>query len=121
MLAAGSVPTETIASRGVTPRAWSAALRPRERAWMPSAIGRPRSSLAVTGGVSLSSGDPRFDEVGDPPALLRGAALNVMINLASLSDAAQVKVLSEELDRALEGTAEQRQRVTDFVESRVAR
>ena len=54
-------------------------------------------------------------------AALRGAALNVMINLASLSDAAQVKVLSEELDRALEGTAEQRRRVTDFVESRVAR
>lgn len=54
-------------------------------------------------------------------AALRGAALNVMINLAWLSDAAQVKVLSEELDRALEGAAEQRRRVTDFVESRIAR
>ncbi len=54
-------------------------------------------------------------------AALRGAALNVMINLAGLTDAVQVKVLSEELDRALEGTAEQRRRVTDFVESRVAR
>ena len=54
-------------------------------------------------------------------AALRGAALNVMINLAGLTDAAQVKVLSEELDRTLEGTAEQRRRVTDFVESRVAR
>jgi formiminotetrahydrofolate cyclodeaminase len=54
-------------------------------------------------------------------AALRGAALNVMINLASLKDAAQVKVLSEDLDRALDGTDEQRRRITDFVESRIAR
>jgi formiminotetrahydrofolate cyclodeaminase len=54
-------------------------------------------------------------------ACLRGAALNVMINLASVKDPAQVKMLSEDLDRALEGTDEQRRRITDFVESRIAR
>ena len=52
---------------------------------------------------------------------LRGAALNVMINLASVKDPAQVKVLSEHLDRALDGSEEQRRRITDFVESRIAR
>lgn len=52
---------------------------------------------------------------------LRGAAMNVMINLASLEDAGQVKALSEELDRALEGSEEQRARVVEFVESRIAR
>ena len=52
---------------------------------------------------------------------LRGAAMNVMINLASLDDAAQVKALSEELDRALDGSEQQRARVVDFVESRIAR
>ena len=54
-------------------------------------------------------------------AALRGAALNVMINLASIKDPAQVKVLSEDLDRVLEGAEEQRKRITDFVESRIAR
>ena len=54
-------------------------------------------------------------------AALRGAALNVMITLASVKDAAQVKALSEDLDRALEGTDEQRKRIMDFVESRIAR
>jgi len=52
---------------------------------------------------------------------LRSAALNVMINLASLKDAAQVKALSEDLDRAVDGADEQRKRITDFVESRIAR
>lgn len=52
---------------------------------------------------------------------LRGAAMNVMINLASLDDAGQVKALSEELDRALEGSEEQCARVVQFVESRIAR
>src|SRR6266513_1383295 len=51
---------------------------------------------------------------------LRGAALNVMINLASVKDAAQVKVISEHLDRAVDGSDEQRRRITDFVESRIA-
>lgn len=54
-------------------------------------------------------------------ASIRGAALNVMINLASLEDAAQVKALSEELDRALDGADEMRDRVVDFVGSRIAR
>lgn len=52
---------------------------------------------------------------------LRGAALNVMINLAALEDAGQVKVLSEELDRAVDGSEEQRARVLQFIESRIAR
>ena len=52
---------------------------------------------------------------------LRGAALNVMINLASVKDAAQVKALSEDLDRAVDGADQQRKRITDFVESRIAR
>ena len=52
---------------------------------------------------------------------LRGAALNVMINLASIKDAVQVKALSEDLDRAVDGADAQRTRITDFVESRIAR
>jgi len=52
---------------------------------------------------------------------LRGAALNVMINLASVKDAAQVKALSEDLDRAVDGAEAQRKRISDFVESRIAR
>ena len=54
-------------------------------------------------------------------AALRGAAMNVMINLASLKDHAQVKALSEDLDRALDGADAERKRITDFVESRIAR
>ncbi len=54
-------------------------------------------------------------------AAIRGAALNVMINLASIRDAGQVKALSEDLDRALDGLEEQRKRILDFVESRIAR
>ena len=54
-------------------------------------------------------------------AALRGAAMNVMINLASLKDHGQVKALSEDLDRALEGAEAQRKKITDFVESRIAR
>ncbi len=54
-------------------------------------------------------------------AALRGAAMNVMINLSSLKDRAQVKALSEDLDRAIEGAEVQRKRITDFVESRIAR
>jgi formiminotetrahydrofolate cyclodeaminase len=52
---------------------------------------------------------------------LRGAALNVMINLASVKDPAQVKALSDHLDRAVDGSDEQLRRITDFVESRIAR
>ena len=54
-------------------------------------------------------------------AALRGAAMNVMINLASLKDHGQVKALSEDLDRALEGADAARTKITDFVESRIAR
>ena len=54
-------------------------------------------------------------------AALRGAAMNVMINLSSVKDRAQVKVLSEDLDRAIDGADALRTRITDFVESRIAR
>lgn len=54
-------------------------------------------------------------------AALRGAAMNVMINLASLKDRAQVKAMSEDLDEALDGADAVRKRITDFVESRIAR
>jgi glutamate formiminotransferase / formiminotetrahydrofolate cyclodeaminase len=54
-------------------------------------------------------------------AALRGAAMNVMINLASVKDGAQVKALSEDLDRAVDGAEGQRKKITDFVESRIAR
>jgi len=52
---------------------------------------------------------------------LRSATLNVMINLASLDDAAQVKALSEELDRVMDGADEIAERVQDHVTSRIAR
>lgn len=54
-------------------------------------------------------------------AAIRGAALNVIINLASVQDAAQVKVLADDLDRAVDGAEDQRRRITEFVESRIAR
>lgn len=54
-------------------------------------------------------------------AAIRGAALNVIINLASVQDAAQVKALSDDLDRAVDGAEDQRKRITEFVESRIAR
>lgn len=54
-------------------------------------------------------------------AALRGAALNVMINLASLKDAAQVKSLSEDLDRCIDGADVLRTRILDPVEARIAR
>ncbi len=54
-------------------------------------------------------------------AALKGAALNVIINLASLKDAAHVKTLSEDLDRAVEGVDELRKSILDSVEARIAR
>ncbi len=54
-------------------------------------------------------------------AALRGAALNVMINLASLKDAAHVKSLSEELDRCVEGADGLRKSILDSIEARIAR
>lgn len=54
-------------------------------------------------------------------AALRGAALNVMINLAWLRDATQVKALSEELDRVVDGSEAQRKLILQTVESRIAR
>jgi len=54
-------------------------------------------------------------------AALKGAALNVTINLASLKDAAQVKSLSEDLHREVDGAEELRERILDSVESRIAR
>lgn len=52
---------------------------------------------------------------------IRGAALNVMINLASLADATHVKALSEELDRAVDGADAVRAAVVARVEAKIAR
>jgi glutamate formiminotransferase/formiminotetrahydrofolate cyclodeaminase len=52
---------------------------------------------------------------------IRGAALNVMINLASLADATHVKALSEELDRAVDGAEALRAAVVERVEAKIAR
>lgn len=52
---------------------------------------------------------------------IRGAALNVMINLASLRNATQVKALSEELDQVLAGADALRGGVIERVEARIAR
>jgi glutamate formiminotransferase/formiminotetrahydrofolate cyclodeaminase len=52
---------------------------------------------------------------------IRGAALNVMINLASLADATHVKALSEELDRAVDGAEALRAEVVERVEAKIAR
>ncbi len=54
-------------------------------------------------------------------AALQGAALNVMINLASLKDAAEARSLSEDLGRATLGADELRTRILDSVEERIAR
>jgi glutamate formiminotransferase/formiminotetrahydrofolate cyclodeaminase len=54
-------------------------------------------------------------------AALRGAALNVMINLASLADATHVKALSEELDLAVDGADALRATVVERVEAKIAR
>src|SRR2546428_38359 len=83
------------------------------------------SDRPVPGGGTATATPATVSDIGVGAlmgeAALRGAALNVMINLASVKDAAQVKALSEDLDRALEGTDEQRKRIMDFVESRIAR
>src|SRR5713226_9844338 len=67
VLAAGSIPTETAASRGAIPRAWRAALRWRDRSYNSSASGLPTRSRTVL------PGDPRLDEVRDAAALLVAA------------------------------------------------
>jgi glutamate formiminotransferase/formiminotetrahydrofolate cyclodeaminase len=54
-------------------------------------------------------------------AALRGAAMNVLINLASLKDHGQVKALSADLNGALDGADAERRKITDLVESRIAR
>ena len=54
-------------------------------------------------------------------AALRAAALNVMANLAWIADAGKVKVISEELDRSLDGSEAQRSAIVLTVESRIAR
>src|ERR671932_1773097 len=51
-------------------------------------------------------------------ASIRGAALNVMINLASLADATHVKALSEELDRAVDGAEALRAALVERVEAK---
>ena len=75
--------------------------------------GLPKAPAAAVSDIGVSA------LMGE--AALRGAAMNVMINLSSLKDRGQVKALSEDLDRAVEGTDAQRKRITDFVESRIAR
>jgi len=44
-----------------------------------------------------------------------------MINLSSVKDPAEVKALSEDLDRTIDGSDDQLRRITDVVESRIAR
>src|SRR5207249_3184419 len=91
-----------------------------------SAVPGGGSAAAYAGALGIAMATPgTASDIGVgalmAEAALRGASLNVMINLASLKDPAQVKALSEDLDRALDGAEAQRKRITDFVETRIAR
>ncbi len=54
-------------------------------------------------------------------AALEGAALNVRINLASIKDPERVATLAADLDDVLDGASNQRDRVTEVVDARIAR
>ncbi|CAN5178998.1 cyclodeaminase/cyclohydrolase family protein [soil metagenome] len=52
---------------------------------------------------------------------IRGAALNVTINVAALKDARKAAALAAELESVLDGADEERARILELVESRIAR
>jgi glutamate formiminotransferase / formiminotetrahydrofolate cyclodeaminase len=84
-----------------------------------------RRLLAACEGATALAAPTLVSDVGVGALMaetaLRGAALNVMVNLGSLEDHGQVKALSEELDHAVEGSEEERARILQYVESRIAR
>lgn len=93
---------------------------------VPLEVAKTARRLLDTCERSMSDASaPTVSDIGVGAVLaessLRGAALNVMINLASLEDTAQVKALSEELDQALDGSEEERARILQYVGSRIAR
>ena len=93
---------------------------------VPLEVGKTaRRLLEACDRITPTAGPMTISDIGVGALMahtaLRGAALNVMINLASLDDAAQVKALSEELDRVVDGADEIAERVQDHVTSRIAR
>jgi formiminotetrahydrofolate cyclodeaminase len=122
--AAMKLPKSTEAERTARDEAMQAALLAASRVPLDTAKAS-RRLLGLCGRLVDNATPAALSDAGVgallAEAALRGAALNVMINLASLKDAGHVKALSEELDQALEGAERERHEVIERVEARIAR